>query len=376
MQSSSNQLISVMKIYLVGGAVRDQMLNRPVTERDWVVTGARPAMLLNKGYTQVGKDFPVFLHPKTKEEYALARLERKSGQGYTGFVCDAGPSVTLKEDLLRRDLTINAMAQDENGQIIDPFDGQRDLAQKLLRHVSPAFSEDPLRVLRVARFAARYHYLGFTVAEETMTLMREMARSDMLKELTAERVWQETRRALMEQDPAVFFTTLEQADALSDWFAPLTPFDKNFKSILSLSAEQNIALPCRFGALMSYLTYAQVKALTTALKCPNDISALALLAADFADDLIHTTDAEAMLSAFNQCDVWRRPERFALLLQICELKALNDHIDWSTDTIQRPLDAAQNVDVQQIIAQGYKGPEIKTALNQARLKVVSEKLSF
>lgn len=376
MQPSSNQLISVMKIYLVGGAVRDQMLNRPVTERDWVVTGARPATLLNKGYTQVGKDFPVFLHPKTKEEYALARLERKSGQGYTGFVCDAGPTVTLEEDLLRRDLTINAMAQDENGQIIDPFDGQRDLAQKLLRHVSPAFSEDPLRVLRVARFAARYHYLGFTVAEETMTLMREMAHSDMLKELTAERVWQETRRALMEQNPAVFFTTLEQADALRDWFAPLAPFDKNFQSILSLSAEQNIALPCRFGALMSYLTYAQVKALTTALKCPNDISALALLAADFADALIHTTDAEALLSVFNQCDVWRRPERFALLLRICELKALNDQIDWSTNTIQRPLDAAQNVDVQQIIAQGYKGPEIKTALNQARLKVVSEKLSF
>ncbi len=356
--------------------MRDKMLNRPVTERDWVVTGARPATLLDKGFTQVGKDFPVFLHPKTKEEYALARLERKSGQGYTGFVCDAGPNVTLEEDLLRRDLTINAMAQDENGQIIDPFDGQRDLVQKRLRHVSPAFCEDPLRVLRVARFAARYHYLGFTVAEETMALMRAMADDGMLKELTAERVWQETRRALMERDPAVFFTTLEQANALSDWFAPLTPFKQTYQSILTLSAGQNIALPCRFGALVSYLTHEQVKALSTALKCPNDVSALAVLAADYADKLLHVSDADALLTIFNHCDVWRRPERFALLLQICQLKARNEQYTWRPESIEKPLTAAQNVDVQQIIAQGYKGPEIKTALNQSRLKVVSEKLSF
>lgn len=356
--------------------MRDKMLNRPVTERDWVVTGARPETLLDKGFTQVGKDFPVFLHPKTKEEYALARLERKSGQGYTGFVCDAGPNVTLEEDLLRRDLTINAMAQDENGEIIDPFNGQRDLAQKRLRHVSAAFSEDPLRVLRVARFAARYHYLGFSVADETMTLMREMAHSDMLKELTAERVWQETRRALMERDPAVFFTTLEQASALSDWFAPLAPFKHAYSTILTSSAGQNMSLPCRFAALMSYLSHQDVKALTTALKCPNDVSALALLAAGYADKLLHVSDAEALLTIFNQCDVWRRPERFALLLQICQLKARNEQYAWQPESIERPLAAAQRVDVQHIIAQGFKGPEIKAALNQARLNTVREKLDF
>ena len=194
-----------MQVYLVGGAVRDSLLKRPVTEKDYVVVGATPEEMLRQGFTQVGKDFPVFLHPKTQEEYALARTERKSGKGYTGFECNASSDVTLEEDLLRRDLTVNAIAQDNLGNLIDPYGGKRDLDNRLLRHVSGAFSEDPLRVFRVARFATRYDYLGFTIASETMVLMQSMAKSGELSTLSAERVWQETKRSLLEKTPYVFF---------------------------------------------------------------------------------------------------------------------------------------------------------------------------
>ena len=178
-----------MKKYLVGGAVRDILLKQPVTDRDWVVVGAKPHDLLQEGYVQVGKDFPVFLHPKTKEEYALARTERKSGLGYTGFICDFNENITLQQDLERRDLTINAIAMDENQQLIDPFHGVRDINQRILRHVSAAFTEDPLRVLRVARFAARFHHLGFTIATETLNLMQKMVIDGEIQTLTPERVW-------------------------------------------------------------------------------------------------------------------------------------------------------------------------------------------
>lgn len=204
-----------MQTYLVGGAVRDALLNYPVTERDWVVVGARPEELLDQGYQQVGKDFPVFLHPQTKEEYALARTERKQGHGYTGFAVHYAPDVTLEDDLLRRDLTINAMAQTPEGEIIDPYGGQQDLERRLLRHVSPAFAEDPLRVLRVARFAARYAHLGFTVAAETLELMSAIVRADELPHLPAERIWVETERALGERDPDVFIQVLRDCGALA-----------------------------------------------------------------------------------------------------------------------------------------------------------------
>ena len=193
-----------MQTYLVGGAVRDQILDYPVYERDWVVVGATPDKMLELAYQQVGKDFPVFLHPKTKDEYALARTERKSGHGYTGFAVHCAPDVTLEEDLLRRDLTINAMARDEDGTIIDPYGGQEDLANRVLRHVSDAFVEDPLRVLRTARFAARYAHLGFSVAPETMALMAEITRQDELAHLPVERIWIELDRALSERNPEVF----------------------------------------------------------------------------------------------------------------------------------------------------------------------------
>lgn len=204
-----------MKIYLVGGAVRDQLLNYPVAEKDWVVVGATPEQLLAQGYNRVGRDFPVFLHPETREEYALARAERKSGRGYYGFECDFTPEVSLEEDLLRRDLTINAMAMDESGNIIDPYQGKNDLEARILRHVSPAFIEDPVRVLRIARFAARYHHLGFKLAEETRLLMYKMVKNGELNYLIAERVWQEWQRSLGERNPEIFITTLRACGALA-----------------------------------------------------------------------------------------------------------------------------------------------------------------
>ena len=204
-----------MKTYLVGGAVRDQLLGLPVRERDWVVVGARPEELLSAGYQAVGKDFPVFLHPETKEEYALARTERKTGKGYHGFECHFSTEVTLEEDLARRDLTINAIAQDQAGILIDPYQGQVDLANKTLRHVTEAFKEDPLRVLRVARFAARFNYIGFSIAPETKALMQEIAASGELLTISRERVWREFERALQSQSPGIFLRVLEECGALA-----------------------------------------------------------------------------------------------------------------------------------------------------------------
>ena len=221
--------ISELDVYLVGGAVRDQLLNRAVKDHDYLVVGASVKQMLSLGFNQVGKDFPVFLHPKTKQEYALARTERKQGQGYTGFACYAEPDVTIEQDLLRRDLTVNAMAQGSDGKIIDPYNGQQDLENRILRHVSDAFVEDPLRVLRVARFAARYHSYGFTIADETLALMTKISESGELSTLSAERVWQEMQRALAEElslidinstekveqaNPEIFFQVLHQCQAL------------------------------------------------------------------------------------------------------------------------------------------------------------------
>ena len=203
-----------MKIYLVGGAVRDDLLNYPVIEKDWVVVGACVNEMLELGYQQVGKDFPVFLHPVTKDEHALARTERNTAPGYKGFEVHASPDVTLEEDLIRRDLTINAIAKDEEGNLVDPYNGQADLQAKLLRHVSSAFSEDPVRILRVARFAARYAHLGFTVAEETLKLMQKMVADGEANALVAERVWQEFHKALGERNPEVFIQTLRDCNAL------------------------------------------------------------------------------------------------------------------------------------------------------------------
>ena len=206
------------QIYRVGGAVRDELLGLPVHDIDYVVVGATPEWLTDQGYRQVGHEFPVFLHPETQAEYALARTERKQGAGYHGFICDFHPDVSLEADLERRDLTINAMAKADDGALIDPYGGQQDLADRLLRHVSPAFAEDPLRVLRVARFAARFHSLGFRVANDTLALMRELEESGELALLTPERVWQETERALMSDAPQIYFQVLRDCGALKICF--------------------------------------------------------------------------------------------------------------------------------------------------------------
>lgn len=388
-----------MQVYLVGGAVRDALLNRKVVERDYVVVGATPEEMLSQGYTQVGKDFPVFLHPKTQEEYALARTERKSGKGYTGFVCDASSTVTLEEDLLRRDLTVNAIAQDNLGNLIDPYGGQKDLENRLLRHVSEAFSEDPLRVFRVARFATRYAYLGFSIANETMALMQSMAQSGELSTLSAERVWQETKRSLLEKTPHVFFTVLNQANGLKDWF---TELERNIDTALETlktavaleksenesivkntgsetplperSASETARLITRFTALLTHLSEEEAKQLCSRLKVQNQVSEIVSLACKFKGFLLNTQNSPVdLLALFNGCDAWRREERFILLLSAFAPYALNQGVGWlhQQKRIENALAAANQVNVQDIIATGVKGPEIKDALNQAKLAAIA-----
>ena len=388
-----------MQVYLVGGAVRDALLNRKVVERDYVVVGATPEEMLRQGFTQVGKDFPVFLHPKTQEEYALARTERKSGKGYTGFVCDASSSVTLEEDLLRRDLTVNAIAQDNFGKLIDPYGGKKDLENRVLRHVSDAFSEDPLRVFRVARFATRYAYLGFTIATETMALMQSMAESGELSTLSAERVWQETKRSLLEKTPHVFFTVLNQAHGLNDWFTELeinldtalatlkTAVDLEKAENESLvkdtgsetplpdsSNSETARLITRFTALLSHLGEEDAKHLCSRLKVQNQVSEIVILACKFKDFLLSMQNSPAdLLALFNGCDAWRREERFTLLLSAFAPYAHSKGVDWQEQQkrIENALAAAKQVNVQDIIATGVKGPEIKDALNQAKLSAIA-----
>ena len=388
-----------MQVYLVGGAVRDALLNRKVVERDYVVVGATPEKMLSQGFTQVGKDFPVFLHPKTQEEYALARTERKSGKGYTGFVCDASSSVTLEEDLLRRDLTVNAIAQDNYGKLIDPYGGKKDLENRVLRHVSEAFSEDPLRVFRVARFATRYAYLGFTIATETMALMQSMAESGELSTLSAERVWQETKRSLLEKTPHVFFTVLNQAHGLNDWFTELESnldtalaslktavglekaenesFVKDTSSETPLpdsSNSETTRLITRFTALLSHLGEEDAKQLCSRLKVQNQVSEIVILACKFKDFLLTMQNSPAdLLALFNGCDAWRREERFLLLLSAFAPYAHSKGVDWQEQQkrIENALAAAKQVNVQDIIATGVKGPEIKDALNRAKLSAIA-----
>lgn len=376
-----------MQVYLVGGAVRDALLNRKVIERDYVVVGATPEQMIAKGFTQVGKDFPVFLHPKTNEEYALARTERKSGKGYTGFVCDASSGVTLEEDLTRRDLTVNAMAQDSDGKIIDPYNGKQDLDNKCLRHVSDAFSEDPLRVFRVARFAARYAYLGFTIADETLALMSTMAASGELQALSAERVWQETRRSLVERSPDVYFATLEATGGLNDWFSELLPVINESIEMLRRATKKDTSpvsgmplLLARFTSLCIHLSEEQASALCKRLKTQNQVSEIATLACRFKGILLSKDDylanrasrvltADSLMMLFNGTDAWRRPERFETLLNAIRYCAEFEAVMWDKrqSVIIDALHAANSVNVKDIIAKGIKGSAIKDALNREKL---------
>ncbi len=343
-----------MKIYLVGGAVRDKLLDYPFSEKDWVVTGASDKEMLELGYQQVGKDFPVFLHPTSKEEYALARTERKSGHGYHGFEVHSDPSVTLEDDLSRRDLTINAIAKDENDKLIDPYGGVGDIKNKILRHVSEAFVEDPVRILRIARFAARYHHLGFTIADETLNLMRKIVDAGEIEHLVAERVWQEIEKALSERNPEVFFERLREVGALkillpeidilygipnpANWHPEI---DTGIHTMMVLQQACRLTpLPLvRFAAICHDLgkgttpekywpkhrghEEAGVKVinqLCERLKVPKDFRELACLGSRFH---LHAHKAyelrpETLLKVLEAFDVYRRPERFDYYLDICE----------------------------------------------------------
>jgi tRNA nucleotidyltransferase (CCA-adding enzyme) len=347
-----------MKIHLVGGAVRDQLLGRPVSERDYVVVGATPGQMLDAGYRQVGKDFPVFLHPRTGEQYALARTERKTGPGYYGFATRFSPDVTLDEDLARRDLTINAMALDADGStLIDPYGGRADLQARLLRHVSPAFVEDPLRVLRVARFAARFAPLGFSVAPETLALMREIVAAGELEALVPERVWGETVRALAEARPTEFFAVLRSCGALAVVFPEIDALygvpqperwhpevDTGIHAMQSLAVAAGLseATDVRFAALVHDLGKAStpkqdwprhigheesgvelIEKLCRRLRIPNDHRELAVLAARHHGRIHRAAELRpaTVLELLEQTDAFRRPERFERLLLTCEADA-------------------------------------------------------
>ena len=298
-----------MEIFRVGGIVRDTLLGYPHHETDWVVVGSTPEEMIAEGYTQVGRDFPVFLHPDTKEEYALARTERKSGPGYHGFVVHADPSVTLEQDLERRDLTINAMAMDEAGQVIDPYGGQQDLEAKLLRHVSPHFVEDPLRVLRVARFAGRYHHLGFRIAEETLSLMAEIVAADELAHLSIERIWVETHKAMGERNPEIFWQVLDDCGALKELIPELAI--SNGIAALSRAAPHTSRADCRWAALLADLPEARAQQVSQRIKAPNDCSLLATRVSQLRPQMkVALRDGKVCMESLKRLDALRRDEPF------------------------------------------------------------------
>ena len=406
-------------VYLVGGAVRDQLLNLPVKDRDWVIVGATPQTLIDLGYQQVGKDFPVFLHPQSKEEYALARTERKSGQGYTGFICDFSADIPLEQDLIRRDLTINAMAQDLQGNLYDPYHGAGDLRQRILRHVSPAFVEDPLRVLRVARFAARYHHLGFTIAPETLQLMQTLTLQGELQHLTAERVWAETEKALNEKNPEIYFETLRQVGALAVLFPELDalygvpnpakyhPEIDSFVHTMMVLQQATLLseqVDChksavRFAAICHDLGKAKTpksnwphhhgheklgitptRNLCKRLKVPSYYQQLAELTCEYHTHIHKIVELrpETVVKLFNTFDVWRKPLRFMEFLLVCFADTRGrkgfEHSQYPQQEFALALyQAALKVDVQSIIAAGFEHKAIRDQLNRGRIFAVKQK---
>jgi tRNA nucleotidyltransferase (CCA-adding enzyme) len=402
-----------MQIFLVGGAVRDSLLKRPVTERDWVVVGASIDEMLTQGFQQVGKDFPVFLHPESKEEYALARTERKSGKGYTGFLVNTDSSITLEEDLSRRDLTINAIAQDEKGNLIDPFNGQADITNKLLRHVSLAFAEDPLRVLRVARFAARYAHLGFSVADETLALMREMVNAGEVNYLTPERVWKETQRALTEKNPEVYFSVLRDCGALKVLFSEIDALfgvpqtaayhpeiDTGVHCLMSL--QQAVKLSddplIRFATLIHDLGKATtpadilpkhigheerslplIETLCQRIKCPNDYKELSLAVAAWHTHCHRALElkASSLLKLLLRLDAFRRPERFEQFLISCESDArgrtgFEDRDYPQANFLRKAYKICIEVKAKEFVEQGISGIKINEAMHKKRIGLLRE----
>lgn len=404
-----------MKTFLVGGAVRDALLRLPVKDRDWVVVGATPDSMLAQGYQQVGRDFPVFLHPDSREEYALARTERKSGNGYTGFVTQFAPDVTLEQDLQRRDLTINAIAQAADGTLIDPYHGQQDLQQRTLRHVSAAFNEDPLRVLRVARFAARFAHLNFRVAPETQALMREMAHSGELAHLTAERVWKETEKALLTRNPQVYFQLLRDCDALQVLFpeidnlygipAPVKwhpEIDTGVHALMTLTMAAALSdqLDVRFATLFHDVGKALtppekwpshhghgpagvpiVEALCQRLRVPNQVRDLALVVTEF-HDVVHTIErqpADVLVALFDRIDAWRKPDRVEKMALTSEADArgrttLESMAYPQGDYLRRAFALAQAVPTKAVVEAGFTGAAVREELTRRRVLALQEGL--
>jgi tRNA nucleotidyltransferase (CCA-adding enzyme) len=402
-----------VKTYLVGGAVRDQLLGLPVHERDWVVTGATPEEMAAEGYRPVGKDFPVFLHPQSKEEYALARTERKTSRGYRGFAFQAGPEVTLEEDLIRRDLTVNAMAQDDDGTLIDPYGGRVDLEKKVLRHVSPAFVEDPVRILRVARFATRFAPMGFRVAEETIALMRQMVDNGEVDALVPERVWRECERALMHEKPSTFFSVLRECGALVRVMPEIDALfgvpqradyhpevDTGIHTLMCIdvAAGMNATLDVRVAALLHDLGKAitpksewpshrmheargvpLVEKFCGRLRVPSDYRDLAVLVT--RDHLNVHRCAElrpqTLLELLERLQALRKPEVFEMALQACLCDARGRKGFEQTDYVQveylrSAALAARAIGAKDVVADGFGGVKVGEELKQRRIAALKD----
>jgi tRNA nucleotidyltransferase (CCA-adding enzyme) len=388
-----------LKTYLVGGAVRDQLLGHPVKEKDYVVVGATPKQMLMQKFRLVGKDFPVFLHPETNDEYALARTERKIGPGYKGFACYAAPDVTLEADLMRRDLTINAIAQDNEGRIIDPFHGQDDLKKCILRHVSPAFIEDPVRILRVARFMARYKFLGFRIAPETMQLMKTMVKTGEINALVPERVWHEFALALVEPSPQAFIKTLYDCGALAILFPVLQELCTGFNKIVQTQNEPNglagleqaaeltgdpqvrfATLLCHFGKdIYSPETgIFLIRDLCQKYRVPHSFSSLALITARwhlFCHRALEL-DAESLLNLLEKTDAFRRNKRFKQFLLACEadyyaFAKTKPKIYLQKDRLLAALAIAKSCFVDPLLKQGLSGEVLGKRLKAMRIEALA-----
>lgn len=361
------------EVFLVGGAVRDALLEREVTERDWVVVGSTIDKMLALGFRQVGKDFPVFLHPSTQEEYALARTERKIGKGYKGFVCHASPEVTLAQDLLRRDLTINAIALDMTGRLHDPYHGQADLEKRILKHVSEAFREDPLRIFRVARFAARYQTLDFQIDTTTQALMQEMSNAEEISAIAAERVWQETSKALMENAPAIFIDVLHKTRTLQFWCPAWLDQLEQRLTILHQAAQKQLTLEQRIACLCLGMGHPQISSMLTKMRAPSNVQQLARVVSEVWQTLATTPriDADVLLDLYQRCDLWRRPQQWQAAMPVITLWfSILAPTHWFLH-VYVPLDAAalgavNQVTAAQFLQQGLCGSALGNALREAR----------
>lgn len=377
-----------MQTYLVGGAVRDTLLGLTPKEHDYVVVGATPQMMIDMGYTPVGKDFPVFLHPQTKDEYALARTERKSGPGYTGFTCYAAPDVTLEDDLKRRDLTINAIAQDSSGKLIDPYKGLTDLEQRVLRHVSPAFSEDPLRILRIARFAARFHHLGFTIADDTLKLMRSMVANGELRELTAERVWQEISRSLTGPAPDVFFQVLKTANSWPDLFnvaqisielstlARLRP--KSAEHMLLPDIAQRFTILCVSCSSQDVETDKLIRHLSAHWRVSKSCKELAVLVNVWWQMCQKHTpwNSKEICQLMQRSDPIRRAERWQQVLSVLNfLSHGQEALHYQVSQLTLVAKAYVGADIKSLVEQNLRGPELANAIQSCREQAVARVLT-